>query len=137
MAQLYELWKSQLWQRSLCTSREFDQVLCYSLPALIKLYRLIGIFVFHACASILYIRGLSGIFYISMQTYVVVSHLKCLAEALLISTHNMFAWRNKKKYQQFCHFKQKGSIAELLGFFFSFLQADMWVLIRSASLRHF
>ena len=35
-----------------------------------------------------------NIFLISPQKHVVDTHLKCLA--LLMSTHNMFSWRNKK-----------------------------------------
>ena len=32
-----------------------------------------------------------------MKTYVVDTHWKCLTEALLMSLHNMFSWRNKKE----------------------------------------
>ena len=35
--------------------------------------------------------------YFSRKTYAVGTHLKCLAEVLLMSTHNMFLWKNKKK----------------------------------------
>ena len=33
-----------------------------------------------------------------MKTYVVGTHQKCLTKALLMSTHNMFSVRKKKKY---------------------------------------
>ena len=33
-----------------------------------------------------------------MKTYVVGTHLKCLAKVLLMSTHNMFSWRKQEKY---------------------------------------
>ena len=38
-------------------------------------------------------------FFLSVkEIYVVDTHLKCLSEALLISTQNQFSSRNKKKY---------------------------------------
>ena len=36
--------------------------------------------------------------YFSMKTYIVGTHWKCLSEVLLVSTHNMFLWRNRKTY---------------------------------------
>ena len=37
-----------------------------------------------------------------MKTYIVGTHLKCLIEALLMRTHNMFSWRYKKNFITFC-----------------------------------
>ena len=54
--------------------------------------------------------------YFSTKTYVVGTHLKCLVEVLLMSTHNhMFSWRNKK----------------------NICTHMLWVLIRNAMARHF
>ena len=40
--------------------------------------------------------------YFSTKAYVVVTHQKCLTEALLMSTSNMFSWRNKKNMYLIC-----------------------------------
>ena len=42
-----------------------------------------------------------NIFFISLQKTYVVGTQKRLAEALLMSTHNMFLWRNKKDIRIF------------------------------------
>ena len=47
----------------------------------------------------IYFHGEIFIFsYFFMKTYVVGTHKKQITEAFLMSTHNMFSWRNKKKY---------------------------------------
>ena len=38
----------------------------------------------------------TDLFLFSKKTYVVGTHQKCLAKMLLMSTHNMFSWRNKE-----------------------------------------
>ena len=45
----------------------------------------------------MYVMG-TEMFVYSAQNHVVGTHQKCLGEALLMRTHIMFLWRNKKSY---------------------------------------
>ena len=49
--------------------------------------------------------------YLSMKTYVVGTHLKCLNEALLMSTHNICFRGEIRKYQYFFAEKKKSTLS--------------------------
>ena len=49
-----------------------------------------------------------------MKQYVVGTHQKHLSEALLMSTHNMFLWRNKKNINNFLIEKKSASSGAVL-----------------------